>query len=202
MCISGFWHGAGYLFILWGALHGIYLSINHGWRLIARNLWTDKKRYARVMQPIGFVLTFVSVATAMVFFRASTMHAAMDIVRGMVGLNGVELPQSVFAHLGPLAGLLQSVGIGVTPPDFFPFTKLAIWLFALAILAFFAPNTQQLLAKYEPALGFKTPATDGLPILRRLHWTPSLTWALFVAAVAAVGVLQLSGPSEFLYWQF
>lgn len=32
MMIAGFWHGAGWTFIIWGALHGIYLVINHGWR--------------------------------------------------------------------------------------------------------------------------------------------------------------------------
>ena len=35
MFVSGFWHGAGYLFILWGVLHGVYLTINHLWRRFA-----------------------------------------------------------------------------------------------------------------------------------------------------------------------
>jgi alginate O-acetyltransferase complex protein AlgI len=34
MLISGLWHGAGYTFIVWGALHGVFLSVNHGWRLL------------------------------------------------------------------------------------------------------------------------------------------------------------------------
>jgi alginate O-acetyltransferase complex protein AlgI len=202
MCISGFWHGAGYLFILWGALHGAFLSINHGWRVFARNTWPDKARYARIMTPVGFALTFVSVATAMVFFRATTMHAAVEIVRAMIGLNGFKLPQVVFAKLAPVAGWLHSLGAGVAPPDDFPFLKMLLWLAALAALAFFCPNTQNLLARYEPALGAKAGATDGLRLLRALHWTPSLAWAVVVAVVAAFGVLQLSGPSEFLYWQF
>ena len=32
MLISGLWHGAGYTFILWGLLHGLYLVVNHLWR--------------------------------------------------------------------------------------------------------------------------------------------------------------------------
>ena len=32
MLISGLWHGAGYTFILWGLLHGVYLVVNHLWR--------------------------------------------------------------------------------------------------------------------------------------------------------------------------
>jgi hypothetical protein len=34
MFISGFWHGAGYTYIVWGLLHGAMICTNHGWRLI------------------------------------------------------------------------------------------------------------------------------------------------------------------------
>jgi len=37
MLFGGLWHGAGWTFIFWGALHGFYLAINHGWEaLLAR----------------------------------------------------------------------------------------------------------------------------------------------------------------------
>ena len=51
MFVSGLWHGAGYLFILWGLLHGVYLTINHAWRLVGPRLWPSKESYARVMRP-------------------------------------------------------------------------------------------------------------------------------------------------------
>jgi len=50
-----------------GFLHGFYLTINHGWRVVAARLWPDRKSYVRVMKPVGFVLTFISVTTAMFF---------------------------------------------------------------------------------------------------------------------------------------
>src|SRR5271163_1378841 len=103
MFVSGLWHGAGYGFIVWGLLHGFYLTINHGWRAIAVRLWPDRQSYDRVMKPAGLVLTFVSVTTAMVFFRAPTMTSAIDLVKGIIGLNGIALPQALFDHLGPLA---------------------------------------------------------------------------------------------------
>jgi D-alanyl-lipoteichoic acid acyltransferase DltB (MBOAT superfamily) len=40
MCISGLWHGAGYGFVIWGLLNGLYITINHGWRLAAARLWS------------------------------------------------------------------------------------------------------------------------------------------------------------------
>jgi alginate O-acetyltransferase complex protein AlgI len=201
MCISGFWHGAGYLFILWGAMHGVFLSINHGWRVMARQFWPDKLRYTRVMNPVGFVLTFVAVVTAMVFFRASTVHAAVNIVRGMIGLNGVELPAALMTYLGPIGAWMQRAGVHALAFEDFPFADMVKWLAVLAVIVFFCPNTLQILARYEPALGIK-PAFGETGLLNWLWWRPSVGWALVVAAVAAVGFVQLAGPSEFLYWQF
>ena len=38
MLVSGIWHGAGYTFIVWGLLHGCYLTINHAWRLVTQKI--------------------------------------------------------------------------------------------------------------------------------------------------------------------
>src|SRR5262249_11384875 len=144
MFISGFWHGAGYLFLLWGLLHGVFLCINHAWRLVAQRWWKDKERYNRVMRPIGFVLTFTSVVFAMVLFRAPTLASAGHILKGMVGLNGIELPEIIHAHLGGLSAKLQAMHIGIaanwTPQDFIHMSEL---LPLLLIIAWFFPNTLQ-----------------------------------------------------------
>src|SRR6267143_276734 len=108
MFVSGLWHGAGYLFILWGLLHGVYLTVNHAWRLFGPRNWSNREPYDRFMRPTGFVLTFLSVAVAMVLFRSANAHSAKELLQGMVGLNGISLPQQIHAHLGPLRGLLQS----------------------------------------------------------------------------------------------
>src|SRR5271154_4461007 len=91
MFISGLWHGAGYGFIIWGLLHGVFLVINHGWRVFAAHRWRNRASYDRIMKPAGFVLTFVSVTAAMVFFRAQTVSSALDLAKGVFGLNGVAL---------------------------------------------------------------------------------------------------------------
>ena len=31
MALGGLWHGAAWTFVAWGALHGLYLCINHAW---------------------------------------------------------------------------------------------------------------------------------------------------------------------------
>ena len=41
MLLGGLWHGAGWTFVVWGGLHGIYLVINHVWHALRRRLGHD-----------------------------------------------------------------------------------------------------------------------------------------------------------------
>ena len=178
MFISGIWHGAGYTFIVWGLVHGGYLTVNHAWRLMGRRLWRDKGRYERFMQPTGFIITFVCVAASMVIFRSPNLKTATHLLQGMVGLHGIGL----------------SSGLGLK--------KIAIWITAAAVIAFAFPNTLQILSRFEPALGWKPSLRDAAITTTSFAWKPSLAWAVVVAVIVAVGVLNLGGQSEFLYWQF
>lgn len=202
MFVSGVWHGAGYLFILWGLLHGLFLTINHGWRLVGPRLWRDRASYTRTMRPVGLVLTLLCVTSAMVLFRSTTLHGAADLLRGMVGLNGVALPAMIYDRLGPLAGMLRNAGIGQGLGIELDFPLLGAWTVGQAAIALLCPNTLQLLNRYEPALGWKPGQEEWTLRGRPFAWAPSLAWAAVMSVVAAVAVLHLGGQSEFLYWQF
>src|SRR5262249_21601843 len=117
MFVSGLWHGAGYGFVIWGVLHGFYLTINHAWRLIRPRLWSDTRSYERYMNPLGVLLTFISVAVAMILFRSPTLATAIDLMKGLVAQNGVALPQAIYDHLGPLAGWLHRAGVASVAPE-------------------------------------------------------------------------------------
>ena len=73
MTIIGLWHGAGWTFILWGALHGMYLIVNHQWRRfqIGMPIWLSRG------------ITFICVAIAWVFFRAESLADGMNILQVM-----------------------------------------------------------------------------------------------------------------------
>ena len=63
------------------------------------------------------------------------------------------------------------------------------------------PNTLELLAAYEPALGVK-PAKARGRLLRWAAWQPNQAWAAGLACVAMAGILSLGGLHAFIYWQF
>jgi alginate O-acetyltransferase complex protein AlgI len=204
MFISGLWHGAGYGFVIWGLIHGFYLTINHAWRLIRPRLWSDRISYERVMQPLGWFLTFTAVVVAMVFFRSPTVTSAIDVIKGMIGENGVALPGQIYDHLGPLAGWLHRAGVVSVSPELWSsrgFGRMVTWILVSMLIALACPNTLQILTRYEPALGVKPVETD-IVGARIIEWTPSLPWAMVVSLIAAFGISSLGGNSEFLYWQF
>ena len=86
MVLGGLWHGAGWTFVLWGTLHGIYLTINHLWR----DLIADKylKRVPRwFSMPLGGMLTFIAIVTSWVLFRATDLAQAVTMLKAMYGLE-------------------------------------------------------------------------------------------------------------------
>ena len=201
MLISGAWHGAGFLFILWGAVHGVFIVVNHAWRQFGPR--GNHVAYASISQPVGFALTAVCVAASMVIFRSTTMSTATELFQGMVGLHGVALPESLYDKLGPVTPLLQRAGITSGLSVNLPFTQMALWIVALGGIAFASPNTLQLLRVHEPALNWKADRSKSHESPYRVPaWQPSAVWAAAVSVVAALAILRLGGPSEFLYWQF
>ena len=200
MFISGLWHGAGWLFVLWGLVHGVYISINHAWRILATRVWHDKLRYEGIMRPVGFCLTFVSVVFAMVLFRSSTTDGAIDLIRGMVGLNGVSLPRPLLEPLG-IADSVSSF-VTLTAGGATDFILTCAWLFGLLVIALGLPNSLQITARYESALDIDERPAHTRAAVRWLAWNPSIPWAIAVSGMAAAAVLKFGAHSEFLYWQF
>ncbi len=201
MCISGLWHGAGYTFIFWGFLHGLFLSINHLWILLTRRYWPDHQRYGFVLNPASFMLTFIAVVGAMVFFKSPTMASAWNMLAGMIGRHGIAMPEATMAHLGSFGGLARALAVQIAPPDL-QFAPLARWIAGLLAVAWFCPNTLQILSAEKPATGvdLEHPYKHG-PALH-LRWSLSFVWLLALTGTSIVAVLHLGGVSEFLYWQF
>jgi alginate O-acetyltransferase complex protein AlgI len=200
MSLAGLWHGAGWNYVIFGALHGIYLTVNHGWRLFRPKGTPGAGRHTRIATPAAAVLVFGSVVFANVFFRSSSLSAAVVLVKGLVGLNGVTLPQTLLDRLGMMGEWLHGMGVEPVWWSGYGFTVTLLWVGVLLAVALVPPNTLQIMARFEPALGTARPAQ--LANAAAFVWKPSLSWALYTGAIAAVSLLSLGTPAAFLYWQF
>src|SRR4030081_1505358 len=95
MLLGGLWHGAAWTFVVWGALHGAYLCVNHAWSNYGP---TVAPRFARVGNAAAFVLTFVSVVVAWVFFRADSISSATFVLSRMADPTNIVFRRGEMAH--------------------------------------------------------------------------------------------------------
>lgn len=196
MLLGGLWHGAGWTFVAWGGLHGLYLVINHVWQ----RLWPRPidRWWSRA---IARSITLLAVMVAWVLFRAESSNGAMNMLAAMT-----SLPSTLQGRIGPFEDWLVSVGLnfhgGYIAAEHY--TDLAWLIFWIAFL-WALPNTQQWMARFTPSIS--TTAEQLTPpafstFWRRLAWQPSAAWAWIAAGLAVASVLRMSRISEFLYFQF
>lgn len=201
MLLGGLWHGANWTFVIWGGLHGLYLLVNHAWLAIAANsARLTAARSSRPAHVLGVLMTFVAVVFAWVFFRAPNFATAANMVGAMLGHNGASLPAGLAFALHPIAPLLAVVGVGFVDKSGTQFVTSCLWIAALAPIVFFAPSTQEIMARWEPVLPL-----SGLRIVPPRHlaaWVPSRRWAIAIGIVAFLAVISTTRVSEFIYWQF
>jgi alginate O-acetyltransferase complex protein AlgI len=186
MLLGGLWHGAGWNYLVWGGLHGIYLCINHLWQ--AR--YGGKTPPSAIGWPakgLSWTITFFAVVIAWVFFRARTADGAWQMLGGLFGLEGGS---SAYASSGVLR--LMDLPILVGEQRLLLIGGGAVAL-ALAI-ALFLPNVPQLFGYREYR---RAPERTSW-----LRWRPNAAWALLTAIAFAISLFGMWQRLEFLYFQF
>ncbi|MDH4215392.1 MAG: MBOAT family protein [Gallionella sp.] len=97
MLLGGLWHGAGWTFVVWGALHGVYLTVNHFWRELLPEKFS-RRIPSWLANLSGVALTFVAVVTAWVVFRSNDLVQASTIIKAMFGIAARPIPFNDVLH--------------------------------------------------------------------------------------------------------
>jgi alginate O-acetyltransferase complex protein AlgI len=190
MVLGGLWHGAAWTFVIWGALHGLYLCIYHGWTALRRRVGWVRATPSRLGIAGARALTLVAVVVGWVFFRAETIPSALAILKGMSGANGIEIPQryaDVFIVSAMAANGMVDVATSAGSGD----DRQLVWTLLLLALALFFPNSNGLArspAGYAPAL--------------RARGMLLLLGVLVPVALLLLMINASRGISEFIYFNF
>ncbi len=82
MLLAGLWHGASWMFLLWAALHGVWLV---GFRLLG----SPRPRHAGPVGRLALIgLTHIGVTLLWVVFRSPDLDTATDVFRALIGQGG------------------------------------------------------------------------------------------------------------------
>lgn len=185
MLIGGLWHGASWNFVVWGGVHGSYLVINHIWRFFK----------IRLPKILSWGITFSSIVFAWVFFRASDMKSAWNIIYAMVGINGFSLP---FFMKDFFSGFLSEnfIFLGFTPIANVSKIEVVVFIFAF-MTVLYVPNIVKMMYRYNVFM--ETRESNDVACFQ---WRMSSVCLAALIGMLAVSILLLSGKSEFLYFQF
>ena len=200
MLIGGLWHGAGWTFVIWGGLHGIFLVVNHGWRSLRAAFGADLSRSTLSGRFASRTVTFAAVVVAWVFFRSTTLAGACGVWSGMAGMNGFRLFEGDRAALGSIGTWLASAGVRFEPAMQASIIPVGLWIAALLPIVLWMPNSLEIMGRFDVVL--QRAGSDDRAVASRISWRPTLWWAVVAAVLFTIALLNLTKPSEFLYYQF
>ena len=173
--ISGIWHGASWMFIFWGLLHGIGITINHYWKRTKR----------KMNKVLAWFITFNFVNITMIFFRAKEWDDAQKVLYGMFDTTNIVLDQKTYY----LLGFLDKVGInfGDISGNLLNDNMIFLWLI-IAFIIISLKNSLELV-KYPNLLSI-----DSISEKKILFFAS----ILFIALI----VMSLQTYTEFIYFNF
>jgi hypothetical protein len=118
----------------------------------------------------------------------------------MTGRNGFALAARDREALGAFGAWLGYAGVTFDPATQMSILPVGAWILALLPIVFYMPNTQQIMGRFEVL-----PRSAGRPepiAESTIGWRPTFGWAFVAAVLFTIALLNLTKPSEFLYFQF
>jgi D-alanyl-lipoteichoic acid acyltransferase DltB (MBOAT superfamily) len=201
MVLVGLWHGAGWTFPLWGAVHGTLLIINNLWRGMRRRWGHNFARPTWYGSAGARLLTWFFLVVSIPLFRAVDFPAALAMLKGMLGSNGMLLSQQFLEFWGLQAWIPLLTGWGFQVGDLNLLKGGVLeWLVLGLLIVNFFPNTQEILSKFDPCLGFNLGEAAGT--WKWLRWRPTAPWAFLTGCLALASLLLSAKENPFLYFQF
>jgi alginate O-acetyltransferase complex protein AlgI len=176
MLLGGLWHGAGWTFVCWGAVHGLYILIHRAWIAVKPRMGFNA-RPSLIGRLTGRALTFGSVVVAWVFFRAPSMDAAFSVLGAMFPFGQIALSEQNWQTR---------------------FDDRFLWttILPMLLVVFIAPNTQEW-------VGY-APRPEKIPPGEKwMHFVSTKpVHAMAMACLLVVVLSRVSKMTVFLYFNF
>jgi alginate O-acetyltransferase complex protein AlgI len=181
--VSGLWHGANWTFVVWGALHGIYMISS-----IVTLKWREKFNKAiglikipRIHKLLQIIFTFILVNIGWVFFRANNVSEAWEILK-KIATWIYSIPSLIWTHV-PISQIIEYD----TWKD-----KLGLDTVSLCIIigAILFMEIVHLIQRETSVRQFMSEKPR------------YLRWVIYLILIWAILILGVFGEREFIYFQF
>ena len=150
MIIGGLWHGASWNFIFWGALHGVYLIVNH----FLRSVFPVNHHQNLIKIIFKRLFLFFLVSIAWVFFRTNSFIDAINFYKSLFVFNGVILPKHYEQYLTFQNDFLNLIGVEFGITYAYEGFNQILCLLLLFIFVISSPNIQEVVESKNIKLKF------------------------------------------------
>lgn len=177
--LAGIWHGAGWTFVIWGALHGVALAVHRMWGTVGFKL----------PKLVSWFCTFLFINATWVFFRAESLADAMKILKAMLPHN-FQTPALV-EQIRQINGSMEFVKLWAIDGPILTTITAFLFIVGFPLLVFVMPNSMQLIQfeNYEGPFKFR----------RNFYTAALLAFLLFTSFMTFMGNVS---TSTFLYFNF
>lgn len=172
MLVAGVWHGSGWVFVMFGLLHGVAIAVNNAWRHF---------NMPEIDPKLGWLMTMLVVVVGLVIFRSPDLATAGTILSTMFG--------GAFVSSGLDVQMVEIALVDVAP-----------LLVLLAGIVLLMPNSQELTSSHWYSTNPKPKSLDNWS--GKFYWRPQRAWGALVAVVFAISFAMIGSDSTFLYYQF
>ncbi len=137
--IGGIWHGAGWTFIIWGALTGIGIIFHKLWQISGLQIQS---------RTLSILINFLYFHIGSVFFRSDSLSTAMEFLKGMFGFNRIILPESL--------KVLEKICLNCTYKNLGSeilnniHADYGLYLLYAIVIAFYGKNSRELSESFKP----------------------------------------------------
>ncbi len=192
--VSGLWHGAAWTFVIWGALHGVYVVLGAALGSVA--LWRSRGSQgdaasdgSRFPAWIAVFSTFHAVTFAWIFFRANSLADALLIITQTVQMQPPTLDVLVAPWLATATNPLFEMA-------------LALGLVVLLESVQWVARRTSDRADTEARGVIRDASTVDVAERRFLQSPVGLRWAAYLFLAVAILNLGIAEESPFIYFQF
>lgn len=200
--LSGFWHGLGWTFILWGSLQGLIMAASHYKRIFQRRWRKGLPQKRSGNRWFAISTTFFMTLGLGVIFRSKDLETASNIFTGMMGRDLIGLPLSIVDRADGVFGTVELLhdGVGLSIVSIGDIFLLSV----MVIIIWGFPNTRSIFRKYWTAIDQRKDKTAMEQTLFGWHiyFKPNALWAFLFSLMLVASFIFMDGTSRFIYYQF
>ncbi|MEL6237257.1 MAG: MBOAT family O-acyltransferase [Pseudomonadota bacterium] len=186
MLTIGVWHGAGWTFVIFGLMQGLYMSFNEIWAT-----YRKKPRKARKKAGLSAPIWHGPVA------RAGTLLAFVFAIIPFGSRGFADMSALMTASLGASGWMVMQDGWPLGPD------AALLCVFTAYAIVYILPNSHEIMDRFEPTLGWSEDFSKRAPSPVQLRWDIAPIWGIATGLALFAGIaFIMRGSAEFIYFNF